>query len=254
MTAEAGPYRPRAAPPGLADLIVCRWDATMSGLISMVPDGCVEVMWLEGRGLVVCGPETQAWSAEHARPVQASGVRLRPGVARQVLGLPVGELRDQRVALVDLLPRDVTERTEEHLLAADADLRSDALVTLVRDLSDGSRPGPGLPRLTRAIESADGMSALADEVGFSTRQLHRRSLDLFGYGPATLRRILRVQRFLALHRRTPAESMARLAAAARYYDQPHLVRDVRELTGLTPTELLASDSASWHGEGEVVEV
>ncbi|MGO4957952.1 hypothetical protein ACTQ49_11920 [Luteococcus sp. Sow4_B9] len=59
-TAELAPgaYRPRRAPEQLQEFLVCRWDATMTGAVDIAHDGCVEVMWLQGRGLLVCGPET----------------------------------------------------------------------------------------------------------------------------------------------------------------------------------------------------
>lgn len=256
------PYRPRAAPADLADTLVCRWDATLSGAMLMVPDGCLELMWLEGRGLLVCGPETVGWPAAHARPIEGSGLRFRPGRAAPVLRLPLSELRDRRVALVDLLPRPVVERAEQRLHALPATRRSDALVELTRLLSAGSDARHGSrvsmagppPAVQGLIERSDGLAPLADRLGVTPRQLHRRSLEAFGYGPAVLRRILRVQRFLALHKAHPALRLAELAAGAGYADQAHLSRDVRLLCGLTPRGLLASRSADWHGDGAVVRV
>ncbi|MBO0829033.1 MAG: helix-turn-helix domain-containing protein, partial [Streptosporangiales bacterium] len=59
--------------------------------------------------------------------------------------------------------------------------------------------------------------------------LHRRSLTVFGYGPKTLTRILRMTRAVDLARTgTP---FATVAAATGYADQAHLARDVRSLTG-----------------------
>lgn len=256
------PYRPRGAPADLADTLVCRWDATLSGPMLMVPDGCLELMWLDGRGLLVCGPETVSWPAAHARPIEGSGLRFRPGRAAPVLRLPLSELRDRRVALVDLLPRPVVERAEQRLHALPATRRSDALVELTRLLSAGSDARHGSrvsiagppPAVQGLIERSDGLAPLADRLGVTPRQLHRRSLEAFGYGPAVLRRILRVQRFLALHKAHPALRLAELAAGAGYADQAHLSRDVRRLCGLTPRALLACRSADWHGDGAVVAV
>ncbi|MER6878168.1 helix-turn-helix domain-containing protein, partial [Amycolatopsis sp. NPDC000673] len=57
------------------------------------------------------------------------------------------------------------------------------------------------------------------------------------YGPATYRRILRLQRAIAL---APATAtLADLAVAAGYSDQPHLTRECRALTGLTPSAYFA---------------
>ena len=76
----------------------------------------------------------------------------------------------------------------------------------------------------------------ADELGLGARQLHRRSLAAFGYGPKTLARILRLQRALALAR--AGVPYADTAARTGYADQAHLSRDVREFTSTTLSELL----------------
>lgn len=66
----------------------------------------------------------------------------------------------------------------------------------------------------------------------SERQARRLFTLAVGYGPATYRRILRLQRAIAL---APATAtLAELAVAAGYSDQPHLTRECRALTGLTP--------------------
>ena len=48
-----------------------------------------------------------------------------------------------------------------------------------------------------------------------------------------LQRVLRLRRFLA---RTDVD-LAAAAAEAGYSDQPHLTRECRQLTGLTPAQL-----------------
>jgi AraC-like DNA-binding protein len=79
----------------------------------------------------------------------------------------------------------------------------------------------------------------------SERQLRRRFERSVGYGPRTLRRVLRFQRFLAAAQ--GGGSLARIAADAGYADQAHLARDCGRLAGLTPSALLA-EGASPAGE------
>nr|WP_230416296.1 helix-turn-helix domain-containing protein [Micromonospora tarapacensis] len=62
---------------------------------------------------------------------------------------------------------------------------------------------------------------------------------MFGYGPKTLARILRMRRALALAR--TGVPLAEVAARTGYADQAHLTRDTRALTGLPPTSLLPPD-------------
>jgi AraC-like DNA-binding protein len=82
---------------------------------------------------------------------------------------------------------------------------------------------PLVPWLMRALE-------------MSERTLRRRFDESFGYGPKTLDRILRHQRFLRLSSRSN-RSTAILAAEVGYSDQAHLVRESRRLTGSTPHQL-----------------
>jgi transcriptional regulator GlxA family with amidase domain len=83
------------------------------------------------------------------------------------------------------------------------------------------------------------------DVGLGERQLRRRVERAVGYGPATLVRVLRFQRFLGLAEADGGQStLARLASDAGYADQAHLARECRRLSGLPPSELLASGAGA----------
>lgn len=78
----------------------------------------------------------------------------------------------------------------------------------------------------------------------SPRQLRRRCLSALGYGPKTLQRLLRFQRYLALSHFHPEISLASLAVEAGYADQAHLTHEAVELAGLPPAKLLAETRSS----------
>jgi transcriptional regulator GlxA family with amidase domain len=80
------------------------------------------------------------------------------------------------------------------------------------------------------------VAQVADAVGLGERQLRRRCLHAFGYGPKTLARVLRFTRALDLARGGTA--FAEVAAVAGYADQAHLAREVRALAGTPLGELL----------------
>lgn len=87
-----------------------------------------------------------------------------------------------------------------------------------------------------ALDEGRPVAATADELGLGARQLHRRALTAFGYGPKTLARVLRLQRALGLVRQ--GVPYAETAARAGFADQAHLARDVRQLAGVPLWELL----------------
>lgn len=201
----------------------------------VLPDGCLDLLWAGGR-LIVAGPDTVAHLATWQPGTPFVGLRFDSGAGPRVLGLPAHELRDQRVPLDALWPGADVRRLAGRLAEA---TRPGLLLEDVaaRRLRDAPPADPVVERVAWRLGQGAAVGAVAREVGLSARQLHRRSLDAFGYGPKTLARILRLNRALDLGRSgTPA---ADAAFAAGYADQAHLSREVRSLTGVTLTALVA---------------
>ncbi|MET8167727.1 helix-turn-helix domain-containing protein [Streptomyces sp. NPDC005329] len=218
-------------PSRLAGAVV--WTNTPSaapGALPVLPDGCMDLLWREGR-LLVAGPDTHAHLHE-GPPASWAGIRLFPGTAPALLGVPAHELRDRRVELSDLWPAPEVRRLTGRVAAA----AYPALALEELALERAAPPDRALRRLVAALAAGATVSETADELGLGARQLHRRSLASFGYGPKTLARILRLQRALALARQ--GVPYADTADRAGYADQAHLSRDVREFTGLTLGALL----------------
>jgi AraC-like DNA-binding protein len=189
----------------------------------------MDVIWSDGE-VFVAGPDSTA-NVMPRRPGQEFvGIRFAPGVGPAYLGVPAVDLRDRRIPVSELLaPADARRFTERVGEAAD---REAALSELVPPTS----PEPWVRRLVARLRAGSPVAAAADELALSERQLHRRSLAAFGYGPKTLARILRLERALGMARTgmPPAE----VAQLAGYADQPHLSRDVRALAGVPLKTLL----------------
>ena len=90
-------------------------------------------------------------------------------------------------------------------------------------------------RVRSLLDGGSSVGEVADVLGYSTRQLHRRLLPVFGYGPQHLGRVLRLVR--AVVDADDGHPWSDVAQRAGYVDQAHLVREVRALAGVTPTEL-----------------
>ncbi|MEV1005400.1 AraC family transcriptional regulator [Nonomuraea sp. NPDC050202] len=108
-----------------------------------------------------------------------------------------------------------------------------------RRLSAAAGPAsvdPAAPAITTALGRGRSVAEVARDLGYSERQLHRRSLLAFGYAPKTLQRIVRFQHALRLARAgTP---LAEVAVTAGYSDQAHLSNDVKRLSGVQLSRLL----------------
>ncbi|MBT2364173.1 helix-turn-helix domain-containing protein [Streptomyces sp. ISL-10] len=202
----------------------------------VLPDGCMDLLWNEGR-LLVAGPDTTAYHPGGGAGEAWAGLRFAPGAAPAFFGVRAQELRDRRVELADLWgaakARALAERVGD---ATDPAVGLEA-VALAR-AAHTPQPDPLYARIVRHLDAGGTVAAAADAAGLGTRQLHRRSLDAFGYGPKTLARILRLQRALALVRRGVPYAEAALAAGCA--DQAHLAREMRALAGTTLSAYAAS--------------
>jgi AraC-like DNA-binding protein len=241
-------YREFAPPPGLEALVACVW-VSHDGEVRVLPDACADVVFSGGQ-LVVAGPATTATLAPATPGQSRVGVRFRVGAAGAALGVAAGELRDQGVPLAELWGSDA-RRLEDRVVAAQ-DPRA-ALLALIGGIArrlpapedadhEVRRAALALARPAAGHDDLATVAASARAAGLSERQLRRRFERAVGYGPATLARVRRFQRFL--HRAHAPDAagapLARLAAEAGYADQAHLARECRRLAGLPPSALLAT--------------
>jgi len=237
-------FRPRAQ---LSDLVACTWQRRVQapradGATRVLPDGCVDLIWRDGE-LFVAGPDRGPFMSPVPAGGAIVGLRLLPGAAGGVLGIPASELRDLRLPLVDVWGRSAAVLAERLALARSPHERRSVLEDALT-----ARRGrmPSADPLVRAAVDRLGLPgsrvrALSRALGASERNLLRRFHAQVGYGPKTLDRVLRFQRFLA---RAPAlgrgdDQLARVALELGYTDQAHLTRECVRLSGLTPTHLLS---------------
>jgi len=196
----------------------------------VLPDGCSDLIWSAGRGALVAGPDTGPAPVRSAPGAVLLGIRFRPGAGGPALGVPLSELRDRRVELVDVDPALARK--------LHGDLEPDQAARRLQRVAAELAAAPEDPLVAEAVarlaDPAVRVESLAEAVGLSERQLRRRFHAAAGYGPKTLQRVLRFRRFLA----GPRDDLARAALEAGYADQPHLTREVARLAGTSPGRLI----------------
>lgn len=235
-------FRPFPPAADLRPVVECTWDATPEGRHDLVPDGSVELLWIDGSGVWVCGPDTKGWSFGLPPGTATTGIRFRPGAGGSTLGVAAAELVDRRVCLGEVLS-DRTARTLDDELA-DASgpaARRHSLETFVGDRLRDAESEPMIVAaalLGRSRRPIGTLDRVADEFGVSSRQFRRRFVNSVGYSPAFFTRIARLQRFIRLAAARRG-GLAELAADAGYADQPHLHRDCTEIAGMTPRRLIS---------------
>ncbi|MCT7657779.1 AraC family transcriptional regulator [Mycobacterium deserti] len=218
-------YREYAPPGSLGELVECAWVLDgPAAPVRVLPDGCMDLIRMNGR-IVAAGPDTTASTSFRAGE-SFVGLRFRPGVLPRLLGVPASQVRDQRVALADLHPAPRTESLIE------------LTTRLAADRPRGETAPWQLPQLrwiTARLAAGSAVSAVAGEAGWSTRTLQRQCTAVYGYGPATLRRILRFRRATRLL--AAGLPFAEVTTRVGYADQPHLYREVRQIAGVPVASL-----------------
>ncbi len=228
------PYREYRAPVGVAAVVACVWEHEPAEDRSqlVVPDGCVDLIWLADRELVIAGANSGPRRVQLPGRSLSSGIRVRPGAAGAVLGLPASELRDLQVGAVAVWGQFAVA-LEEAMDGAPPAVRLERLVEAVERRE--AQADPLVVAAARRLGVANARVArVAGELGVSERHLHRRTLAAVGYGPKVLARVARLRRLVAFS----DDSLPLRALTAGYASQAHMNDEIRRLTGTTPVRFL----------------
>lgn len=192
----------------------------------------------------VCGLRTSALLSEHASGLTGVEITLTPWAAHRLFRIPMTELANNVVELSDLAGESGGGwggRAGSGLVAALA-ARPDwrgrfALLDteLAALLPTGSRHAPSVAGAWRRLAQHPGelsIAQLAHDVGWSQSRLERRFLEQTGVTPKAAARIMRLRRSLRLL--SDGHSAAEVALLAGYYDQAHLSREFKKMTGFPP--------------------
>jgi AraC-like DNA-binding protein len=166
-------------------------------------------------------------------------VELSPHGAYTLLGVPLWELTDSVIDVVEVLGRKAGQLVgrlaeasgwQERLALLD-----DALVALA---VAGPEPAPQVVWAWQQLCRSSGcisVAQLATEVGWTRRHLLTRFREQIGLTPKTAARVIRFRHALRLLRQPGnCPTLAGVAQAAGYSDQAHLCREFRVLAGVAP--------------------
>ena len=189
----------------------------------------------DGRSdLIALGPRSRGLYSVGQTVRLCVRARLRPGRARELLGISPAEIVDRAVPLTDLWGARARQMADDW---AGAD-RARLLFHLSEMSAVGG--GGGVPLLDAAMRELTGPAARLTEVaarlGVSERHLRHLFAREIGLSPKHVARIQRVRRVLALAGR---REWAAVAGDAGFFDQAHMISDFRSMMGVAPGAFLA---------------
>jgi AraC-like DNA-binding protein len=252
-------YRPGRT---LADFVEHLWvlrDAPDHSSERIVPSGTLELVvnlhedalriydpatggWRRYSGAVISGAYRRFFVIDARAHASIVGVHFRPGGAWAFLGVPPGELADRHVDLEMLWGRSALELREQLCAALTAAERFALLEGALRAHMVDRRPGH--PAVPFAVGQLARPGVTVGDVAAEVRLSRRRFIQVFttevGMTPKRLSRVMRFQRASELARHIAAPDWGRLARSCGYFDQSHLIHDVSEFTGTSPSQLGAA--------------
>ena len=221
---ESDVYREWTPPSVWRHAVACLWEQRVSQdrVQRVVPDGCADLLSFDDGTLFVVGVADEVALPVLGAGTRVLGIRLLPHAVGAAFGVPASVLRNRTI------PADAVlgARRARHL--SDPEGRDAWIRSIAPDR-----------RVERAVEllATRPVTVAADRLGVTPRQLRRVLGEEVGLAPKVYQRVLRFRRFLRLAE--AGSGLAAAAAGAGYADQAHLTRDVKELSGLTPAQLMA---------------
>ncbi|MGI8937892.1 MAG: helix-turn-helix domain-containing protein [Iamia sp.] len=191
-----------------------------SGLssVALTGDGwAAGVMFQPAAGLLLTGEPMDAWT-DRVEPLDLLGAHVGPIVA----------------AVHEAMGSDPHDEAAHHRVV-------EALAGLARRVGPVDAEGRTANEVVACVEESPEVTSVAQlcaEVGLNERSLQRLTRRRLGLSPRWLiqrRRLHEASERLRQHE----VSLADVAAELGYADQPHLTRDFRTVTGMTPGQFAA---------------
>jgi AraC-like DNA-binding protein len=202
-----------------------------------------DFMAVDCRRTSVIGTMTRALIVTTTGAVSLLGVRFRPGGLSGFCALNAAELTDAQVDLTNFwgqLAQETWHRLGETSPAERIGLLQKVLGART---NGGNQTDPFIHHCVTRIEAARGGLRIRDlerSTGLSARQLERKFARHLGISPKSFARVVRFKAVAgaAAAANPDPPDWVRLAGDFGFADQPHLVREFKAFSGLTPVDYL----------------
>jgi|AGTN01.1.fsa_nt_gi Transcriptional regulator containing an amidase domain and an AraC-type DNA-binding HTH domain len=224
-------------------------------LVRTVPTGMMNLIFHRGDRLLsvhedefhprafLAGHEKTYADLKYAGQVNMISIVFRPAGVRAFFNLPIIKTSGLRLTAGDLEDRELSAL--ENLLTSNEDdlmcilLIEQFLLKRLRNLAEYNLKR--IETTIRLINSGQtNVAILADAACLSTKQFNRIFSEHVGANPKEFSRTIRFQRTLHILENQQQFNLTALAYECGYYDQSHLNKEFKALSGYTPTEYLAA--------------
>lgn len=221
----------RTVPTGMMSLIFHRGDRLLS----------VQENELHPRAFL-SGHEKTFADLKYAGQINMISVVFRPAGVRAFFKLPIIKTSGLRLTAGDLEDKELVA-LENSLTSTDEDQMCILLIERFLMKRLRSLAGYNFKRIETTISLINSgqtqVSILANAACLSTKQFNRIFSEYVGANPKEFSRTIRFQRALYILETQPQINLTTLAYECGYYDQSHLIKEFKAMSGYTPTEYIA---------------
>ena len=170
-----------------------------------------------------------------------------PGAAFPFFRLPMKELTDNNILLLDLWGVKTNEL--EDLLSCCRNHQERILTIQTFLLDFVRRDHTNQPAYTYCLQQINlfkgqmPLKSLLKKINVSQRQLSRQFNAFLGLSPKEYSRVKRFLCSMESIKTYPRSSLTQIAYENGYFDQAHFIHECKEFTGMTPKELACAQAA-----------
>lgn len=227
----------------LKDVVETTWQSQMKTGDSafVVPDGTSDIIIKansSGASIVLCGVMTQPTHFQYDENKKYFGIRFKPGCSS--LFFKFGDIRNQLIQLDDVFSKknqieDLMQAPIENHFQIE-DLIFEQLLKGIDefDFKEKIKIVSGYSKVQYG-----GVNAFSNGLNISRRQFSANFKKYFGYDPRYFSKIKKFNAFLKRVSNHNNASLSEIAIDCGFYDQSDLSHTIKEISGLTPKDLIS---------------
>lgn len=171
------------------------------------------------------------------------GIRLRPGALKFLTGFDAADLQNPVYALSDLLP-DFSESIMESIESGkEQNDIVNYIYTFLQSFEGSENKVNYVDDFIKTVNSFSGIVSIknfCDNYGVHKSTLEKRFKEYVGISPKSYCKIIRFKN--ALHQIHSSNSpLTQIGYDSGYFDQSHMIKDFKNILGITPTEYLSKN-------------
>jgi AraC-like DNA-binding protein len=214
----------------------------------VLPDGCVDIIFsfelskqfgMESFSQNIIGTMTTYIEDSYSDKVDLLGIRFRPAGFTAFTRTPVYEFTDRRISLslvetlfdetfyAELPSKKTAEERVQYIEAY-----------FIQNLKNIFEPESQIVYAVNLIRQTKGQLPLAEVASkscLSLRHFERKFKSIIGISPKTFSKITKFRNTISYLENNPHASLFFTAIDCGYYDQAHLIKDFKSLSGDSPS-------------------